>query len=196
MKLASQPEKDNFLKHSTWQLHQWTFLLKLQEKLHFSLTLSISLFPLVSWLFSSCFWKSSSFFSCTGPDCVFVGFVVKLKTSLFSVFCPSQRFHLLLGLLNYSQSKQCCHLYFMPDCHAWRMILPFRKSCVVGFSCSCFLTCDFWKSAHIEAPGWIVCIFVLQLSQHFQALSLCETSVCFLRNFSPGLSSNTFHGVL
>lgn len=61
----------------------------------------------------------------------------------------------------------------MPDCHTWRMILLFGKSCMVGFSCTCFLTLDFLKCIHIKAPGWIVCIFVLQLSQRFQAWRLC-----------------------
>ncbi len=47
-------------------------------------------------------------------------FAVNPKASLFSVFrryCNS-----------YSQSKQCFHLYFMPD---WLSCISFRKSCMV-----------------------------------------------------------------
>lgn len=125
------------------------------------MTVVILLLKILSFIF---------FFSCTGPDCAFLGFAVKQKTSLFSVFCLSQRICLLLGLLNYSQSKQCCHLYFRPDCHAWRMILPLpvnRLPALVALVSWLPIFENVYTLKPLDES------FVFQLSQHFQAWSLC-----------------------
>lgn len=36
----------------------------------------------------------------------------------------------------------------------------------------------FLKISTHQTPGWIFCVFVLQLSQHFQALSFCVRPLC------------------